>query len=773
MSPAVSRWHRQIVAALFVLAPQVAMGGEDAAFYKAYYLEHAQRDYAAAAELYETVTEAGAVDARLARAAKVRLAACREELACADFASLMPAQTLAYVEVNRPGTQLNRLIEQLGLLADEDGLTTRSGKRIAISPDLLRELLGLRGVAVAITGFNPLKQEPIGVAVFHPGDVQVIRALLETALPVSSEPVNAIEGFPTYQVEGQAFVTLTSRLVVVSNQPALIQDVVRRANGASSAPSFADQPTVRPAIERRGDDSLLFFCLNAKQVMPLVNGLMAAGAADNPELAIARAVLDPNSLESLSGSIGVSDDGLGLDVTLRLADGHKNLVFNLFRMPPLSSQTLSAVPDGAAAFVAVSLNPSTYSQGGSGSGEPAEVVTAMDIGREIFGNIVSVCAFVLPPEGQSTVHGIPIPDAAVVITVNDPSKSEALWAQFLGLASLATGKAALEGESVTIEGVKARSFAMPEGPTVYLASVEHEMIISPSRQAVERAIQTRRSGASILSDEKFQPVRDRISAATTKVVFFHPQRCARIGEQYMPPQELAEARPWIDAMDDTVVSMVLDHSDTEFHLSALIGNIPDVGELVSAKIMEERSRALAHQTQRRARAEQQAAMAAAARHGDWSKAEQIVTDLHADEPDSPEALKARFELAVGRKDTSAAVAVGEKICAAMHDDPMALNNFAWALLTEDKYGGAYGELALKASRRSNEMTAHRNWAYVDTLALAEFVNGDVPRAVELGRKAIELAEGRGEPDLSNNLARFEAALGRQASKDSGGGPAGG
>ncbi|RJP33590.1 MAG: hypothetical protein C4547_12095 [Phycisphaerales bacterium] len=754
-----------VAALACIVLPLSAAAAEEAAFYKAYYLEHAERDYAAAALLYESVTQDRTAERELADRAAIRLAACREELTSADFARLMPAQTLVYVEVNRPGEQLNRLIGQLGLLADEQGLTTRKGQRIAISPHLLRELLGLRGVAVAITGFNPLKQEPIGVAVFHPGDVEVIRALIESALPFSAEAVSDIEGFPTYQVEGKAFVTLTSRLVVVGNQPALIQEVVKRASGTSQSPSFADQPNVQPAIARRGDDSLLFFCVNAQQVMPLVNGLLAAGAHDNPELAVARAVLDLNSLESLAGSVGISDDGLGVDVTLRLAEGHKNLVFNLFRMPPLSSETLKCIPNGSAAFVAVSLNPATYSLGGGGSGgsEAAQVVTAMDIGREIFGNIVSVSAFVLPPEGQAGVSGLPIPDAAAVITVNDPAKSEALWAQFLGLASVASGKPALEGQAVTIAGVKARSFAMPDGPTIYLAMVEHDVILSPSQRAVERAIQTRRAGSSILSDAKFQPVRDRITDATTKVVFLHPQRCARIGEQFMSAKDLEEARPWIDAMDDTVVSLVLDHSDTEFHLSALLGNIPDVGDLVSAKIMEERQRAMARQTRRRADAQQRAVMEAAARAGDWERAAQIAEQLHADAPESAEALRDRFErAAVSGNDPAAAASIGEKLCEAMKNDPLAPNNFAWALLTEDKYGGRFGELALKASRRSNEITGHRNWAFVDTLALAEFVTGDVQRAVQLERKAIELAEGRGEPDLSNSLARFEAALGKQA-----------
>lgn len=74
--------------------------------------------------------------------------------------------------------------------------------------------------------------------------------------------------------------------------------------------------------------------------------------------------------------------------------------------------------------------------------------------------------------------------------------------------------------------------------------------------------------------------------------------------------------------------------------------------------------------------------------------------------------------------------------------------------------------ALALSGRSNELTAYRNWAYVDTLALGEFKSGNVQRAVELERKALELAARsprRGEVEQA--LARFEAALRERVPRD--------
>ena len=198
----------------------VAAGAEsdEGKFYRAYYLEHADGNVSAAAALYEDVVAAHGIDRGITSQAKARLAACREALASSDFAKLMPPDTLAYAELKRPGDQVLKLLANLGLLADEGAPPADGGNRIAISPALIKEVLGIRGAAVALTGVDMVKGAPAGVLVFDPGNLEVIRGLIETGLPIGGKPVEPIEGFPTYSVEDQAFVTLTSRLVVVSPQ---------------------------------------------------------------------------------------------------------------------------------------------------------------------------------------------------------------------------------------------------------------------------------------------------------------------------------------------------------------------------------------------------------------------------------------------------------------------------------------------------------------------------------------------------------------------------
>ena len=139
----------------------------DANFYKAYYLESESGDFASAAKLYGQVVKARDAEGSLKSRARHRLAVCREEIASQDLMSLMPADTIIYAEVTQPGEQLARLLDTVGLLADAD--QGAGGKRtVGVSPILVKELLGLRAAAVAITGFDHQTKMPAGVAVLNP-----------------------------------------------------------------------------------------------------------------------------------------------------------------------------------------------------------------------------------------------------------------------------------------------------------------------------------------------------------------------------------------------------------------------------------------------------------------------------------------------------------------------------------------------------------------------------------------------------------------------------
>ena len=341
-----------------------------------------------------------------------------------------------------------------------------------------------------------------------------------------------------------------------------------------------------------------------------------------------------------------------------------------------------------------------------------------------------------------------MPDLAAAISVLDPAKSEALWTQILGIAAIASGARTIEGTPVTIEDVQVRSYQFPENVSIYFATDDHDLLISTTRQAMARSISARRGGDSILDDPAFAKTLSRLGSDTARALFVHPGRVLQIAKPFMSPQDLEEIEPFLSILTHTVVSVVVDHADDAFNLSARVTGIPNVAGVVAQLIEREQQEQEAHRRLAKAMSQER-----------WSDALAVADQLLSKDPGRSDLVRKKFKiLAVGSKDRTAAVACGDVIFEEIQKNADALNVFAWGLLTEGQYEGNYSDLALKFSERSNELTELGNWAYLDTLALAAFETGDAARAVELEKKAIELSGGKGADSLQAALARFEKGV---------------
>lgn len=740
---------RGLLLASLALSSSVLAQSPQERYDRAYRLENEDRAYEEALELYREVADSRGAGDELRQRAHARAHAVAEELASADFAQLMPADAFLYVEVNRPGEELASLLDQLGLLGTWRDAVDRGAESFAISPDLIHGLLGVRGAAVAVNRVPIGDGPPGGVFVLHVGDMDVVRGMIDTALPAGGQPEEPIEGHPTWSVDGHLLVTLTSRLVVISGDREEIAGVLRRVRG-DRRDSLASDERMRTNLGLRRDD-LLYACVNAAPLRPLMSAALGQLASGDPGAAAAAAALDVESLEALVLRAGADPDGLSMDVVLRLSEGHRNLAFNLLRAAPLDRASLETVPAGAAGFVSWSTNPrgpriAELEENADG----LPVVTAMDFGRELFANLVGVTLFALPPEGAG---GSPIPQVAASITVNDPQRSQAVWSLLLGMASVAGGAPASPGgapETTEIAGHTAQRFHVGAGFPLYLVTLGDGLVLSPSRPAIERTLATRSRGRSILDDPGFAPGLAQLDESTTWAAMIHAGRVARIAEPWMPP-EAHELGSLPELLEHTFVSAVGRHSGTEMGMSIAVRGLPKVGALIGRKMREEKERGRAY---------------AVAYGDDHERALRAAERLLAEKGADADLLRRKFELLAGRGDDKAARDVGRELLAS-GADARALNNLAWALLTEERYGERFDRLALELSRRSNEMSGHATWQYLDTLALACFKNGQVEKAVELEAKALELVgDDPGRQELESALVRFRAALAEVASEGS-------
>jgi hypothetical protein len=434
----------------------------------------------------------------------------------------------------------------------------------------------------------------------------------------------------------------------------------------------------------------------------------------------------------------VDEHGLSVELSLGLAEGHRNLAWNLMRMPHVNRGTLELVPAGAAFFYAAALNPQAPVAPLARDAHGQPIVTSMDFGRELFGNLADLAIYGLPPEGAT--HGIP--DLAAVLRVNDPERSHALWSFALSLASQASGGEA-GPDHVRLAGTEVAEYEI-EGMPVFLAVAGKRLVVSPSESAIVRSLGAKGERGSVLDDRAYaRPLADMVSEETW-VFMANAGRCLRLAKEHMPPHEWRELEPIAPIMNDTVLAVGVEHSDTTYAIQARLLGIPDVSGLVAQRI------GLHHSGR----------VHGVAGHDREAEPRKASSEKREREVDL-EAMRRRFD-ELAKRSPERARALGDRILAVAGEDARGLNNFAWALLTEERYAGGFDELALVLSKRSNELTDYENWYFLDTLAYAVHRKGDLAKAIELQRMAVELAAddpggGAAQESLERYLKERERA----------------
>lgn len=532
MNPRCTPVIRVLLAVAVLAAPATLLADIDADLHKAYYTENATKDYAAAKKLYDKVAAGAKGAAR--RDAIAGAARCRDHLVAEDFANIMPDDAMVYVELRRPGEIIGKLAEMLGLTGKsvQEVLAQRPNagssvpwhipKEIVISPALFEFFESFGGAAVAITKINP-NGPPEGVMAIHHGDTDLFKGLLETAFQFSPT-AEKIRDLPTFGTEiAGVTVTgvLTESLFIAGTGRDLVDGVAARLLGSGTS-SLGSRDDLKELAERRAG-STLFAYVNLQKVIELAK--TEAGPGDR-ELKIADVLVDLDSLRWATFSFGIDDGTLGVEMALRLSDDHRNLVYNIFRLPPMSRKCLQKIPENAAAFFGLGLNPA-WAGVVADTGAPYSV-TGLDVFREFFGNIRELSAFVVPgkPGGSGE---IPLPNVGIVMSVNDPARSKALWSQMLSLPGLAAGAEPVPPKQIQIAGTSATAFACPKIGAVYMAELDDCVVIGLTRNALKAAVRAATGGKSVLDNPVMANAIADLPRDTSIMVVAHVGRLAALG----------------------------------------------------------------------------------------------------------------------------------------------------------------------------------------------------------------------------------------------------
>lgn len=578
---------RTIVAAMCWLAAGQAWSQETAQsrFERGYFLQSHAGDLKAAAEQYQQVASDESAPEALRNEAKQRLAACQEDLAASDLARLMPADSLAYAELANPGEHVANLVGMLGLAGNQNpsaASTTPSVTQIerglyfpddfTVSPHLVAEIKKIKGIAVSVTAVNQ-RGEPDGVAIVHPGDSGLIRGLLETGVQVL-KPEEPVAGFRTYRVEdADVLITVTNRLFVASRQREQLEATIARLQNADG-PSLATEAHFQQAQdERKG--ALLFAYVDGPRALKAFGPMMRG-----QEAAIARALLDLEHLHSVSAVVKTTESAVEAQLTVDLADGHRNVLYSLLRTAPLTRRSLEHVPAGAAGIAIIGLNRAGSAQSDTGEASQ-QYVSLMDVGREIFSNIEEIGLFVMP---TSTGE---IPDFGVVLAVKNPERSEKLWNQLLSLPAMVAPSEMPAPSDIEIDGQRGQQYQFPDMPPIAVVKSADAAIVGGTRAAVEASVRAKGTGTTITSDEGFKSLLGALTDESSKAVLVHVGRAVATAGAMTHGREAEELKQVGAMVNEMRVLVVTDEAPTQFKLRAAASGLPNVPAVVKTVIQQE------------------------------------------------------------------------------------------------------------------------------------------------------------------------------------------
>ncbi len=102
--------------------------------------------------------------------------------------------------------------------------------------------------------------------------------------------------------------------------------------------------------------------------------------------------------------------------------------------------------------------------------------------------------------------------------------------------------------------------------------------------------------------------------------------------------------------------------------------------------------------------------------------------------------------------------IAEEVIASAKGNAQLMNQLAWMIVDDKAITDRNVDLAIKAATFACEAGNYKGGAMIDTLAAAVFLKGDVTRAIELQKQALEVTpDGEMKTEMKATLEKYEAA----------------
>ncbi len=321
-----------------------------------------------------------------------------------DPATLMPPDTLAYLELGSTGRQIETILEMLKGTPLEDPLMAisqgnpdamRSGEGALVAgllnPAMKEEFKKIRGLAVGLVDITP--QGPSSVAVLHLGESAMLRGLLMTGLSMVGVPGGTVDGMSIYSIQGQVEVACDDKVFLLSQPTGRLPWMIRQYKHLSADASLASSnPSFSQVDKAARQQNLTTFWLNADD---MYTRFLQQVPNVPMEIRGPAGMINIASMDDLVLTAFVEPDNIGLDGRIHFKEGMKNMAYDMIKTPSISREGLKGIPANAVGLLSFDLADSDSMQ----AAQLRQLVLAnlgLDLSAELIDSIQQITLFALP-----------------------------------------------------------------------------------------------------------------------------------------------------------------------------------------------------------------------------------------------------------------------------------------------------------------------------------------------------------------------------------------
>ncbi len=587
-----------------------------------------------------------------------------------DPASLMPPETLIYVELGSPGRQVETILNKLkgtpyenplaaiaGTNAPQAGAGQKSPADIMaalLNPSMVAEFKKIRGMALGVTGIS--QNNPPMIVVLYPGKSDALRGMILAGLSMAGTPGEPIEGMQALNIQNSAAVAYDDKVILIAQPAKQLVWCVRQYKGLASEPTLASSnASFAKLSKKQRQNNAMTAWVNVDESYAKVCQMFPAGQIPK-EVLWANAIADFNHIDYITVSNSIEEDGFINSAEIIFKDGHHCLAYDLIRTPNISKAALANVPSDAIAIVSFALSADELQTNTIRT--QIKNVTGLDLGREIFANIEQVTVFAMPPRTSNPF----LPEyIGLAITSHNPQQTRQILAKTLGTTdTLLSGKPAADVNSLA--GRYQIGMTKNNPMFCYVEQAGKATILSLNPDITRAAIAAIKDGNSVCTAGPLSNAAAKIPTNASKLVVVNAGGVIRLAAPAIIESLGKDDRDALQdnlnqlalACDKTTVEIRTDEQLNSFTLNRKLTGLPPLSQVVGPvtqivqTVKKTKERAAAEEAKKQTAINVRQATTAPVIDGNediaWSTARQYtIANVFYTPPSSPNDLSASFK----------------------------------------------------------------------------------------------------------------------------------